>query len=284
MAELQIGFALHQEKRGKEFREKIIAPVGHTVVEFDAAGQEFRWMAEESGDEVMKQLCMPGEDAHSYMGSRIDPKWDYRDLIKAVKDGNKEAIHLRLNGKVGNLSLQYRTSASRFCSSARVDYNVDMTLRQAAHIHGVYPKTYKGMPLYWENQIEKTKRLGYVENLAGRRVAVKGDWSRYSKMRWSMESTAINFPIQAVGADQKYLALACVKNIISEFDTKFFMDLHDGLYWLTPDAKVQPFIIRTKKILDGLPYTRAWGYTPSIPLPWDASFGPSWGTLKSWKG
>lgn len=284
MAELQIGFALHQEKRDKRFREKIIAPRGHTIVEFDAAGQEFRWMAECAKDDVMKQLCMPGEDMHSYMGSRIDSSWEYRALIKAVKEKVEKAIQVRLNGKVGNLSLQYRTSAPRFCSSARVDYGVDMTMKQAAHIHGVYPRTYKGMPVYWTNQIEKTKRLGYVENLAGRRVAVVGDWSRSSKTRWALESTSINFPIQGVGADQKYLALACLKNIINEFGAKFFMDLHDGLYWLVPDDKVQSFIIRAKKVLDALPYAKAWDYTPSIPLPWDASFGPSWGKLEGWKG
>jgi hypothetical protein len=41
----QIGFALHQIKRGSEYRGIMQAPPGYTIVEFDAAGQEYRWMA-----------------------------------------------------------------------------------------------------------------------------------------------------------------------------------------------------------------------------------------------
>lgn len=239
-------------------------------------------MAELSGDETMKTLCQPGEDAHTYMTAQIYTE-DYKTLYALVKAGDGPTVDKRKGGKVGNLQLQYRTSAGRLLSVARVDYGIDMEMKLAVRIHSTYPKTYKMMPSYWTCQIEKTKRLGYVENLAGRRVEVRGDWSRFSKLRWSMESTAINFPVQSVGADQKYLALACLKNILSEFSARFFMDLHDGIYWLVPDNNVAPFIIRAKKILDELPYSRAWGYTPSVPLPWDCSFGPSWGQLKGWK-
>ena len=42
------------------------------LVEFDAAGQEFRWMAVEANDPTMIKLCQPGEDAHSFMGAKID--------------------------------------------------------------------------------------------------------------------------------------------------------------------------------------------------------------------
>jgi hypothetical protein len=75
----QIGFALHQEKRGGEYRGILCAPSGYTMVEFDAAGQEFRWMAVLSGDPNMLQLCQPGEDSHAFMGARIVGK-DYRFL------------------------------------------------------------------------------------------------------------------------------------------------------------------------------------------------------------
>ncbi|EHZ0891050.1 hypothetical protein K5H62_004689, partial [Salmonella enterica] len=53
----QIGFALHQMKREEEFREIVCTegptetcPEGYDILEFDAAGQEFRWMAIASGD------------------------------------------------------------------------------------------------------------------------------------------------------------------------------------------------------------------------------------------
>jgi DNA polymerase-1 len=200
-----------------------------------------------------------------------------------VKRGDKAAENLRKSGKVGNLALQYRTSAPRFCATARVDYGIDMTMQLATLIHGIYPRTYKGMPAYWEKQIAETKRLGYVETLAGRRVECRGDWSKRSKQRWALESTSINYPVQGVGAEQKYLALACVKPILSKFESHFFMDLHDGLYFLVPDHMVSSFVPELQAILDDLPYQDAWDYTPSIPMPWEVKAGPSWGQLKEWK-
>lgn len=68
--ERPIGWAVHQEKRGAPFRRILVPPPGYDLIEFDAAGQEFRWMAIKSGDPVMLHLCAPGEDPHSYMGLR----------------------------------------------------------------------------------------------------------------------------------------------------------------------------------------------------------------------
>lgn len=277
----QTGFALHQEKRDKKFREKIVPPVGYVLMEQDAMGQEFRWMAECSGDDVMRSLCLPGEDAHSYMGSRINREWEYRDLIAAVAREEKDAENLRKSGKVGNLSLQYRTSPPRFCSTARVDYGIDMTMAEARHIHGIYPQTYKGVPAYWSRQIQITKNCGYVETLAGRRVGVHGNWT--GAFGWSMGSTAINYRIQGTGADQKYLAMACLKDMMRSYGAIFAWDLHDGLYWYVPIAHVAAVAREARRILDNLPYTREWGYTPSIPMPWDIKVGTSWGQMHEWK-
>jgi len=68
--EVPVGIALHQWKRGKEYRRLIQPPPGCDLCEFDFMGQEFRWMAVASGDETMLGLCAPGEDAHAYMGAQ----------------------------------------------------------------------------------------------------------------------------------------------------------------------------------------------------------------------
>ena len=279
--EFQIGFALHQMKSGPEFREIVVSPPGMTIVEFDAAGQEFRWMAIASGDQTMLHVCRPGEDAHSFMASRMSPGWDYRDLIavNANKDDPryKEAYLVRKGGKVGNLSLQYRTSPQTYYIRARVDYGMPITMAEAENGHFVYHKTYSGVRGYWKTQIAATKQLGYVETFAGRRVQVQGDWSRYG---WQMGSTAINYRIQGTGADQKYLALSVLSPYVTDIGAYFMFDLHDGLYFVVPDAKAMEFCARGKALLDNLPYREAWGFTPPIPMPWDCKAGKSWGSLK----
>lgn len=282
--ELPIGFALHQmkgiKKKGdEEFRATCVAPPGYDLLEFDAAGQEFRWMAIASGDPVMLHLCNPGEDAHSYMGARI-AKLDYFSLMARVKAAEVKAKDIRKGGKVANLSLQYRTSAKKLMSVARVEYDIPMTLDEAILIHRVYKETYPRVPIYWDGQIKATKHSGYVETFAGRRVKVVGDWS--GNHGWEMGSTAINYRIQGTGADQKYLALAVLKPYLVSIGARFAWDLHDGIYIYVIHDRVREAAAVCKSMLDTLPYKRAWGFTPPIPLPWDCKRGTSWGNLKEY--
>lgn len=278
--ERQTGFALHQMKRGRDFRNVICAPQGYTLMEFDASGQEFRWMAIASGDTTMLDLCLPKEDAHSFMGAQIANK-SYRDIIRLVHDSDKAAKDIRQLGKVANLSLQYRTSANKLRTVARVQYNMPMELPEARMIHKTYQMSYQDVPRYWQKQISMTKRLGYVETFAGRRVQVVGDWS--GSKEWSMGSTAINYRIQGTGADQKYLAMKFLKPYLLSIGGYFAWDLHDGIYMFVPNEKVARAATDIKALLANLPYRRAWGFDPPIPLPWDCKVGKSWGDLKEWE-
>ena len=275
-----IGFAIHQEKRGKLFRAALIPPPDHDLAEFDAAGQEFRWMAIQSGDEAMLQLCLPGEDPHSFMAARINDS-DYREMIALVRAHDYNAETLRKLGKLANLSLQFRTSAPRLRVKARVDYDMPMELPQAQHIRAVYLATYTGVPRYWKSSIAKVKRLGYAETLAGRRVKVVGNWA--GNDAWSLEGTAINYPIQGTGGEQKYLALAVLRSYLNSERIHFAWDLHDGLYFFIPKSKTAKAMPTIKKMLDNLPYEKAWGFTPPIPMPFDAKVGGSWGALQDWR-
>jgi DNA polymerase-1 len=273
------GFALHQMKRGKDYRNGIKAPDGYTICEFDAAGQEFRWMAIASGDETMLELCLPGEDAHGFMGSRIVGR-DYRELVEAVHAGEKAAKDARQLGKVANLALQYRTSAGKLRSVARVQYGLPMELDEATVIRKTYLQSYPDVPKYWDRQIAECRTSKYVETFAGRRVQLLDSFD--GSNGWSLASTAINYRIQGTGADQKYLALAVLRPYMVTHGIRFAWELHDGIYLYVPDAKVAKCIPEIQKMLLSLPYARAWGFTPPIPLPWDAKAGKRWGDLKEW--
>lgn len=278
--ELPTGWAQHQMKRDKEFRRQVIAPPGYDMVEFDAAGQEFKWMAVASNDTVMLQLCLPGEDPHAYMCAQIF-RLDYQDVKRRVKADDKIITGPtggRMLGKVGNLSLQYRTSAPKLRVVARVQYDIPMTVPESELIHATYPRTYRGVPHYWVNQISLVKACGYAETFGGRRVKVVGDWS--GKWGWSMGSTAINYRIQGTGADQKYLAMSLLRDKLLEYDGYFAFDLHDGLYSFIPKAKSKKFASVVKPLLDDLPYGPAWGFIPPVPMNWDCKMGPTWGSLK----
>ncbi len=277
---VQIGFALHQMKREAEFREFVTVEEGFDIVEFDAAGQEFRWMAIAANDPTMLHLCSAGEDAHSYMGAAIVGV-DYKQLVVDFHAGNKTASDNRYLGKFANLSLQYRTSARKLRSKARVDYDIPLEMPAAHRIHATYQREYPGVPVYWDHQIALVKGLGYVETFGGNRIKVVGDWN--GTWGWSMGSTAINARIQGTGADQKHLALACLKDYLREIGGRFMFDLHDGAYFAIPTAIRPKAVDVMKRMLDNLPYQQAWGFTPPIPMPWDCKVGKAWGRLREQK-
>ena len=273
----QIGWAVHQMKRDPEFRGLIQAPDGYDIVEFDAAGQEFRWMAIMSNDPTMLALCQPGEDAHAYMGASIAGV-DYRDVVAGAKSGDKAMKAARQLGKVANLGLQYRTSAKKLMSVARTQYGLPMTLDEAQRIHRTYQTTYKEVPRYWSRQIRFIEKNLYVATLAGRRVSVTRRMVQQDE--WSVQSTSINFPIQGVGADQKYLAMSVLRPVLAWHGAFFALDLHDGLYFFVPKENTSQFIADAGYCLNNLPYEKAWGFIPPIPLPFDCKVGTTWGNMQ----
>lgn len=274
---LATGFPLHQFKRDAEFRRTISVPEGYTLLEFDFSGQEFRWMAVMSGDQTMLSMCAPGEDAHAYMGSRIGNR-DYHRFKELYELADTEVLNLRQLGKVGNLSCQYRTSANTLMRVARVMFNLTLSPMEAKAIHGTYRTTYPEVPKYWKNQIDKARMCGFVETVAGRQVQL-GKGNTWDGNKWSLESTAINYPIQGSGADQKYLALLILRDYLNKVNGRFYFEMHDAAEVVVPTPKAEKAAHEIKDLLSNLPYKKAWGIDLPIQFPVDAKMGKSWGDL-----
>jgi DNA polymerase I-like protein with 3'-5' exonuclease and polymerase domains len=277
--ELQTGIALHQWKRAPEYRELIQAPPGHDLLEFDFAGQEFRWMAVNANDPVMIQMCQPGEDAHTYMGARI-AGMEYAMLMELVRLKDEYGGNYRQFGKVANLSCSYRIGPAALRQRAATDYGVIMSETQATAMHATYPLTYKQVPEYWQRAIYFGKMHGYAVTLAGRRVQLLPGMKWTGENKWSLESTSINFPIQGAGADQKYLALAVLKDYLPKVQGKFYYELHDGLFVVVPHRHSDRAVVEIRHLLSNLPYKKAWGVDLPIQFPVDAKRGASWGSLE----
>lgn len=250
-------------------------------------------MAVASGDETMLSLCAPGEDAHGYMGAQI-AGWDYRELVRLVHEEDPEANLKRKLGKFSNLSFQYRVGPKTATAKARVDYELDVDETFIKQILATYKATYvgvsggaSGVGGYWNRQIQKCRQLAYAETFAGRRVQLKGNWAN-KRESWALESTAINYPIQGTGGDQKYLALAIARNMLPKYNAgalhaSVYYELHDGLFFIIPKAKSELAAHELRYALSNLPYKHAWGITLPIQFPVDGKLGRSWGDLKEFK-
>jgi DNA polymerase I-like protein with 3'-5' exonuclease and polymerase domains len=145
-------------------------------------------------------------------------------------------------------------------------------------IRSKYAMTYPGVIQYWVDAIKRASQLGYAETRGGHRIKLD-DMTEYS-----MQQTAINFPIQGTGGDMKLLALSVLKNSFPELGVHFAWDLHDALFLYIPDdSRAIKTCFFIQETLSNLPYEKAWGWRPSVPLPVDGKLGKSWGTLKSYK-
>jgi hypothetical protein len=199
--ERQTGFALHQEKRGADYRGIVVAPPGYTLMEFDAAGQEFRWMAIKSGDETMLQLCQPGEDPHSYMGGGIVGR-EYRELQKAAKTDDKKAFDDRFLGKFANLSVHFRVGPKKLRSTARTKHDLPLELPDAQRIISrLQAALHQGAGHTGTAMIAETKQRGYAETMAGRRVQVVGDWSGKDGVVDGVDRNHLPHPGHGCGAE-----------------------------------------------------------------------------------
>jgi DNA polymerase I-like protein with 3'-5' exonuclease and polymerase domains len=279
VGEVQISSALQQWKRDAAFRKLIRPPAGYTLLEYDFAGQEFRWMAVVSGDETMLSLCAPGEDAHAYMGASIR-SLDYREFQSALKAGDKSAKAARQLGKVANLSLSYKTGAKRLQSVAWVQHGLRLSDAESQAIHRTYQTTYPKVPLYWQRQQHLARSQNYIENLLGRRVQFVPTGERSPEFEWSYGLTAINYPIQSMGAEQKLLAMFVLRQELPRFNGRFYFELHDAVFLIVPDEVAEEASHYYKQVLSNLPYKKAWRLDLPVAFPVDGKMGRTWGDLK----
>ena len=250
------------------------------LVEFDAAGQEARFMAEFSQDPSMLDIFKNDGDFHSNTGSAISGiPYDEFMARKLAKDPEIVSEHgLRYCGKFVGLSNQYRVGAKKARLVARVQYGLDENIFTIRNWQKAYHRAYPGVKKYWKSAIRLAKEQGYAETLAGRRFAIHS-WS--GDDRWGSESSAINFPIQGSGADMKELAIAIMHAKHPEFT--FHFDLHDGLFYILEsnnEGLAQAAILNARDTLNNLPYKSAWGWDPTISFPWDAAYGTDWGHME----
>lgn len=271
----QTGLALHQTPRkAKEIRSFLVPPEGMKAYEADASGQESRLMAIRSGDENMAMIFNNGFDFHCVTATYILGV-DYHEFLALYKSGDKPATENRQFGKLTNLSGNYRIGANALSKKAFSEYDLILTPDRTWYFLDVFKKRYRGIPVYWDESIRLARQTGYAETFGGRRYKVT-DWT--SNKAWQSESTALMMPIQGSGASQKNIAIAEVHEKVPEAD--FCLDLHDATFYWVPEDTCQELKAAIDKTLDSIDYSKYWGFTPNVKLPFESMMGDSFADVK----
>lgn len=271
------GMAIHQWPRNKAFRALLVPPAGFKHVEYDAAGQESRIMAHQSKDETMIRVFQNNMKIHAMTGAKISGM-SYDDFMKGRAAGN-ETINgehgLYYQGKLINLSSNFRVGVTKMRIQARVQYGMNVDFQTVEMWQSAFHSRYPGVKEYHKAAIARAKHMGYAETLAGRRFDLT-HWSKDD--RWSTESSALMFPIQGTGADMSDLAIRELAKRYPEFI--FWFALHDGLHMLVKEDVPNDYLLEARDMLDAIDYKKEWGVDMLVPLTWDCSVGPRWSDLK----
>lgn len=275
-SKFKTGIALHQiPRKAKAVREMLLPPEGMAIYEADASGQESRLMALRSGDETMLKVFRDDLNFHSMTGASIIGK-DYYEFEEERNKEDGEGYHTeqRQLGKLTNLSCNYRIGGKSLSEKAFVKYDTFMTVDTGNFLVNTFKRAYPGVPAYWDDVVWDSKAKGYVEVFGGRRYKL----SKWATHRWETESSAINVPIQGAGASMKEIAIA--ELYAKNQDCNFALDLHDANFVY---VKQEDIVEKAKELdhtLNNIDYTGYWGFTPSIPLPYESKYGQSFADVK----
>lgn len=268
--------AAHQiPRKDKMIRASLCAPEGYIIYEADASGQESRLMALRSKDPVMTQIFKQNLNFHSMTGASIIGM-DYTDFQAAYKKENDQGYYTeqRQLGKLTNLSCNYRIGGKALANKAYLEYDTYLDIPTGIFLVNTFNRTYAGVPQYWEDVIWESKQLGYTQTFGGRRYKLT-DWHTH---RWITESSAINVPIQGAGADMKEIAIKETFDKVPE--AIFVLDLHDANFFYVPEDQAERLHSDLDRVLNGIDYSKYWGFVPAIELPYESKRGKTFAEVK----
>lgn len=275
-SKFKTGIALHQmPRKAKDIRSMLLPPEGTALYEADAAGQESRLMAIRCGDKTMLKVFTDNMNFHSMTGSAIIGRdyYEFEDERKA-EDGAGYLTEQRQLGKLTNLSCNYRIGGKALSEKAFVNYDTFMTIETGNFLVNTFKRTYPGVPSYWDDVVWDSKKSGYTEVFGGRRYKL----SKWSSDRWMTESSAINVPIQGAGASMKEIAIC--EMMQKNADCLFALDLHDANFMYVKEDEVKQKSEELDHTLNNIDYSKYWGFTPPIPLPYESNYGINFSDVK----
>lgn len=202
------------------------APENHSIVSIDYASQEFAIAAWMSGDKNMKAAYLSG-----------DPYLYFAKLAGAVPwDGTKsEYSDERALFKSTTLGLQYGMGADKLMVKLRLDTGKDVTWETAQKLIDLHKESY---PDYWDWMYSKVDEYKMYQSLIlADGFALMGDNDNMLSVR--------NFPVQGTGG----VILRRAVKLCHDAGLKIFAPLHDALYFLMPNDKLEEQVTMAQKLM-----------------------------------
>lgn len=244
---------IRQEIGGK-IREFFTAKDEYMIIDADYSQIELRMLADISKDQTMIDAFNSNEDIHTITASKV---FNVRP--------EEVTPELRRRAKAVNFGIVYGISEYGLAK------NINSSSKEAKEYIQMYLEKYSKIADFMKDIVDKSKRLGYVSTIFGRRRYIKEFQSKNKNIIKFGERVAMNTPIQGSAADIIKLAMNRIYNRLKEnnLKSKLIMQVHDELLIECPICEVDMASKILKEEMENV-------IKLSVPLTVDLNVGKNW--------
>jgi len=246
---------------GKEIRKAFIADKGNILISADYNQIEMRILADMADVKELKKAFKNEEDIHSLTASQV-----FNISIDKVNED------LRRKAKAINFGIIYGITQYGLAKQ------ISVSNHEALDFINAYFKKFPEIKDYMNSTIKSCRTKGYVNNIFGRRIHLRGINDKNFSVRSFQERAAINAPIQGSAADIIRLAMIKLDEITEndkKFKAKMLLQIHDELIF---ECSKNDKTYVQKTIKDAMISVSSSDYHMfSIPLNVSINSGLNWG-------
>ena len=197
---------------GKKIRTAFIAEKDHELYSFDYSQIELRVLCEACEDPNLLKAFQEDQDIHESTGQLVFNK-------KIINDNDRRMAKIINFGIIYGIS-QYGLAKQLGVSNAEAKLFIDNYFKKFPNINDFMKAT-----------TDKAKKLGYVENLFGRKSHIKDINAKNFMLRSFAERQAINAPIQGTASELIKIAMLDIHNYLekNKCKSKMTSQVHDEL-------------------------------------------------------
>ncbi|RME06614.1 MAG: DNA polymerase I [Deltaproteobacteria bacterium] len=227
---------------------------GDLLLSADYSQIELRLLAHLSGDPNLIETFRRNQDVHRRTA----------ELIFGVAAEGVTPL-MRSRAKAINFGVIYGMGPQRLARET------GLTQEEAQRFIAGYFEKYPGIQRYIDEQIERAKRLGYVETILGRRRRVPDISSRNARLRVNAEHIAVNTPIQGSAADLIKLAMIRVDRLLRSrgMKSRMLLQVHDELVFEAPPTEIEELSALVRREMES-------AISLTVPLRVDIGVGENW--------
>ena len=246
---------------GKEIRKAFIAEKDNILISADYNQIEMRILADIADVKELKKAFKNNQDIHSLTASQV-----FSVPINKVDDD------LRRKAKAINFGIIYGITQYGLAKQIAVSN------QEALEFINAYFKKFPEIKEYMNLTIKVCRKQGYVTNIFGRRIHLRGINDKNFSVRSFQERAAINAPIQGSAADIIRLAMIKIDQILEKDKipkAKMLLQIHDELIF----ECFQKDLVKVKKIIKDtmVSVSTSEHHMFSIPLEVSINSGNNWG-------